>query len=98
MSELWIMIKYLKYFRNKYVLTTTLFLVYILFLDDVDIFSIVRQKQKNNILTAERDELEVKLNSTKAILFDLDDSQSLEKYARENKLYKKDDEDIFVIE
>ena len=92
------MLKYLKYFRNKYILTLTVFIVYILFLDDVDIFSIVRQKSKNNDLITQRDELEVKLNDTKAILMDLSDIESLEKYARENKLYKKDDEDIFVIE
>lgn len=92
------MLKYLKYFRNKYILTLTVFIVYILFLDDVDIFSIVRQKSKNNALITQRDELEVKLNDTKAILMDLSDIESLEKYARENKLYKKDDEDIFVIE
>ncbi|MDX1444865.1 hypothetical protein [Lishizhenia sp.] len=91
------MIKRLKYFRNKYVITFSIFLVYILFLDDVDIITIFHQKAKLSELREERDYMEVQLKQTKAVLDELSDINALEKFAREKKMFKKEDEDIFVI-
>ena len=91
------MIKKLKYLKNKYVLTTVIFAIYVLFLDDVDVFTIVRQEIKLNKLEEEKAEVLIKYNSTKSTLDQLDNLESLEKYAREEKMFKKDDEDIFVI-
>lgn len=91
------MIKKLKYLKNKYILTIVVFAVYVLFLDDVDVFTIVRQEIKLNKLEKEKAEVLTKYNSTKSTLDQLDNLESLEKYAREEKMFKKDDEDIFVI-
>lgn len=91
------MIKRLRYFRNKYVLTFSIFLVYILFLDDVDIITILHQKSKLSELKEERDIMEVQLTETRATLDKLSDIQALEKFAREKKMFKKEDEDIFVL-
>ncbi|PHR43169.1 MAG: septum formation initiator [Fluviicola sp.] len=91
------MIKYLKHLRNKYVLTIVIFSIYMLFLDDVDIFTIARQEIKLNKLQDEKEELKEKYLKTKATLDQLDNMESLERYAREEKMFKKDDEDIFVI-
>ncbi len=91
------MIKKLKYLKNKYVLTTVIFAIYVLFLDDVDVFTIIRQEIKLNKLEKEKAEVLIKYNSTKSTLDQLDNLESLEKYAREEKMFKKDDEDIFVI-
>ncbi|SFT51560.1 hypothetical protein SAMN05216474_1015 [Lishizhenia tianjinensis] len=91
------MIKRLKYFRNKYVITFSIFLVYILFLDDVDIITIFHQKAKLSELKEERDEMEIQLQQTKMVLDELSDINALEKFAREKKMFKKEDEDIFVI-
>lgn len=68
-----------------------------LFLDDVDIFTIARQEIKLNKLQDEKEELKEKYLKTKATLDQLDNMESLERYAREEKMFKKDDEDIFVI-
>ena len=38
-----------------------------------------------------------KLNETKSILNKIEDINFLEAYARENKFFKRDDEEIFVI-
>jgi hypothetical protein len=46
--------KYLLPFKNKYILTFTIFLIYNLFLDDVDIFSIVSQNKKLSALNDKR--------------------------------------------
>lgn len=89
--------KYANYFKNKFIFTTCLFLVYILFLDDVDIFTIINQNRKLGHLEASKIEIEAKLHKTKTTLKELKYASNLESYAREEKLFKKDDEDIFII-
>jgi cell division protein DivIC len=89
--------KYLQPFRNKYILTLTIFLVYNLFLDDVDIFSLINQNRKLSKLRDDQSEIRIKLNETKHTLQELKHDYALEKYAREEKLFKKDDEDVFII-
>ncbi len=91
------MIKKLKYLKNKYILTLVVFAIYVLFLDDVDVFTIIRQEIKLNKLQEEKEEVLTKYEKTKSTLDQLDNLESLEKYAREEKMFKKDDEDIFVI-
>lgn len=91
------MIKRLKYLKNKYVLTFIIFVIYILFLDDVDVFTVVRQEIKLNKLQIESRELVKKYEKTRETLEQLDNTESLERYAREKKMFKRDDEDIFVI-
>jgi len=71
--------------------------VYNLFLDDIDLFSILSQNKKLARLRADQSEVTIKLNETKQTLLELKHSYALEKYAREEKLFKKDDEDVFVI-
>lgn len=89
--------KILKKFKNIYLLTTVVFVVYILFLDDVDVFTIVRKEIRLNELKQEVEDLTIKYKEVKTSLTLLDDTKELERYARENKMFKKDDEDIFVI-
>lgn len=89
--------KYLNYFKNKYIFTTTLFVVYILFLDDVDIFSIARQNKKLSELELSKTEISKNLKQTRSTLSKLDRISEVERFAREEKLFKKDNEDVFVI-
>jgi len=89
--------KYLSYFKNKYVLTVTIFVLYGLFLDDVDIFTIIRQKSKLSQLEVQNSFVFKQLKETRYTLGQLKFSSEIERYARENKLFKKDNEDVFVI-
>ena len=89
--------KYLVYFKNKFILATTIFVIYALFLDDNDIFSMVSHARKLNRLEESKELVSEKLSSTRHTLNQLKYSSELERYARENKFFKKDDEDIFVI-
>lgn len=89
--------KYLLPFRNKYLLTFTIFLVYNLFLDDIDLFSIMGQNRKLARLRTDQTEVALKLKETKQTLQALKHGYALERYAREEKLFKKDNEDIFII-
>lgn len=91
------MLKYLRIFRNKYTLTASVFLFYMLFLDDADIVKIIRQNAKYHRLQKEKVIMQEKLDKTRTTLFQLNNLDALEKFAREEKFFKQDDEDIFII-
>ncbi len=83
--------------KNKFILTFVFFLVYILFIDDNDIFYISNQKSKLNNLEERHSKVKKELAITRSKLNKVEDLDYLEAYARENKFFKKDDEDVFVI-
>lgn len=83
--------------KNKYTLTGILFGVYFLFLDDWDIFSLIRQKQKLNQIEQQDAQMSEQLKQTKNTLYRLHHLNELEAYARSEKFFKRDDEEIFVI-
>ena len=89
--------KIVKFFRNKYILTITLFTIYALFLDEEDVFSLVSHNRKLSKIHTEQIIMDRKLKETTKVLKELDQKESLERFAREEKLFKKDDEDIFII-
>lgn len=89
--------KYLLPFKNKYIAAITLFLIYNLFLDDVDVFDIMNYNRKLSKLRSQQSEMALKLQETKYTLKQIKDPSYLEKLAREEKLFKKDNEDIFII-
>lgn len=91
------MMKIPSYLKNKYGLTLFVFLIYVLFLDDLDIFSIISQKQKLNKLEIQRDDMKTQLISTRSTLRKLNEINYLESYARSQKFFKKDEEEIFII-
>lgn len=83
--------------RNKYFITSFAFSIYFLFLDDLDIITIINQKRKLSKLQEQRDLLAADLKETKNTLKKLKNLNYLEAYARSRKFFKKDDEEIFVI-
>lgn len=89
--------KYIIYLKNKYILTSCIFLVYFFFLDDTDIFTIVNHTRKLNHLEEQKIITSQKLDSTTLLIKRLRHDSELESYAREKKLFKKENEDIFVI-
>ena len=89
--------KYVNYFKNKFIFTTCLFVIYMLFLDDIDIFTIINQNNKLSHLEEAKSEVSEKLARTKLTLKKLKYTSELESFAREEKLFKRDNEEIFVI-
>lgn len=84
---------------NKYLLTITLFVIWMCFFDQRDIFNTLDQKQKLNVLEAKKKYYETEITTAKENLNNLENSPSaLEKFARERYLMKKDGEDIFIID
>ncbi len=72
-------------------------MIYALFLDDTDIFTIVNHNSKLRKLEQAKEETSEKLESTTQLLKKLKYEDALESYAREKKLFKLDNEDIFMI-
>lgn len=89
--------KWLSYLKNKFILATVIFLVYALFLDENDLFTLIRHNRKLNQLEMSKQEVNRDLLKSRKTLRALSSKSELERYAREEKYFKKDDEDIFVI-
>lgn len=63
----------------------------------MDIFMLVKQKGKLNKLKSHKTEMTTQLRETKEELKMLNNINTLEAYARSEKFFKQNDEDIFVI-
>ena len=75
------------------------FIMMMLFFDDNNIFLQLDRKRQLNDLLKSKAFYEAEIANTQQTLKDLQSSPaSVEKYARENFLMKRDNEDIFVVE
>ncbi len=73
------------------------FLVWLTFFDRNNFISQVRYGRTLNKLRQQREFYKSEIARDSAALIELSDSVKLEKYAREKYLFKKDNEDIFLI-
>lgn len=90
--------KVLNILKNKYLITIVALTVWISFFDKNDISEQMDLSNKVNKLKVERDYYVEAIKANKNKINELQtDSKSLEKFARENYLMKKDNEDVFVI-
>jgi cell division protein DivIC len=88
--------RFWKVIKNKYLLSSFFVIAYILILHDTDILTLIKRKEKVATLESEIERKKQGIEDLKIKLHELEDIRSLEKYAREEHLFKKDDEDIFV--
>ena len=84
--------------KNKYFLSLSAFVVWILFFDPRDVFSQMAHRQELNELQASKAwyQKEISKESIEAQKL-RDNPATVEKYVRENYLMKRDNEDIFII-
>ena len=88
----------LPYLKNKYVLTSLGFLIWISFFDRNDFITTNSYHSKLKALQKEKLYYEEEIEKNKVALNDLmTNRENLEKYGRENYFMKKDNEEIFVI-
>ncbi len=90
--------KLTSFLKNKYAVALTAFFIWILFFDNNNIISQFRLIFTLNDLHKQEAfyQQEIKNDSTSLYVLK-NDPASLEKFARENYLMKKDNEDIFLI-
>ncbi|MEO6168000.1 MAG: septum formation initiator family protein [Chitinophagales bacterium] len=84
--------------KNKYLIASVAFLSWMLFFDNNDIISQVQLRMKLSEYRNKKEYYEQKISEVKKEKQELlTNQQSLEKFAREQYMMKKDDEDLFVI-
>ena len=88
----------LSFVKNKYLLSGIFFLVWMLFFNEKDLLSEFKRKDKLKELEKSESHLSEIIKETKHELGQLKtNAQTIEKYARERYLMKKDNEDLFII-
>ncbi len=88
--------KYLNIVKNKYILSAAFVLLYILILHETDIATLMNRNKRVEELEREIERKKSGIGILKNSIEELDDIRSLEKYARENHYFKKEDEDLFI--
>ena len=90
--------KYLPYFKNKYVLTILGVVVWISFFDKYDLVTQYQARQALKQLEKDKHYYAAEIKKNQEEINELQtNAQSLEKFAREKYLMKKDDEVVFLI-
>jgi cell division protein FtsB len=88
-----------KIIKNKYIIASVAFVVWILFFDRNDVFTQWERKAELNKLETSKEYYQGEITSIKKELADLDsDPEILEKIAREKFFLKKANEDVFIVE
>jgi cell division protein FtsB len=89
---------WVKFLRNKYLISGIAFGVWMLFLDRNDIPTQWKRIQELNTLQQSEKSMNKQISDTKQELDLLKTNPStLEKYAREKYMMKKDNEDLYII-
>jgi cell division protein FtsB len=88
----------LSFFKNKYLIAGAAFLLWMFFFDPRDINSDISQYKRLKELRKNEQLLNQQISDTKKELEQLKtNAQTIEKYAREKYMMKKDNEDVFVV-
>ena len=72
-------------------------LFYILLLQDTDLASLNKRKERVSNLKLEIRQKSTKISDLKVSLSEIENINSLEKFAREKYYFKKNTEDIFIL-
>jgi cell division protein FtsB len=85
--------------RNKYLLALTAFVIWMLFFDKNDMLTQIQRKKELNALQESKAYYTEEIAKEKKVSEELrSNPAAIEKYARENYLMKRDNEDIFIIQ
>ena len=85
--------------KNKFLLASTAFVVWMLFFDRNDVFTQMQRKSELNELKESKTYFEKQITENKKFSKDLQfNASAIEKYAREKYLMKRDNEDLFIIQ
>lgn len=84
--------------NNKYGYTVLALMLYILILEETDLFTLLKYRADINDLREQKEYFEEEIVETRRSITELTTDQSaLEKFAREQHYMKRADEDLFVI-
>jgi cell division protein DivIC len=85
-------------FRNKYILTVIIFLVWLILLDSNNLIARYKEMRALHELRTDKEYYFKRIEADRKKLNELKtDNRDLEKFAREQYLMKKPDEDLYII-
>lgn len=86
------------FFRNKYILTIIIFIIWLLLLDSNNLIARYKDMRELHKLKIDKEYYTKKIREDKQKLHELKtDDHNLEKFAREQYRMKKPDEDLYII-
>jgi cell division protein FtsB len=85
-------------FRNKYILTIIIFVIWLILFDSNNLISRYKELRELNKLKKDREYYSKRIEEDRKKLHELKtDDDNLEKFAREQYRMKKPDEDLYII-
>ena len=91
-------INWLNLVKNKYIISSVVFLVWMTFLNDIDLVFVIQKRQELTELREQVERLEDEIIIAEEALDDLNNNtESLEKFAREEYLMRRSNEDLYII-
>ena len=90
--------KYFNFFTNLYIITSLLFLFWMLFMDTNSFLFHKKLSIEINNLKEQEKKLKIEIEKDKKFIEDLNNIDNYEAYAREKFFMKKDNEEIYIIE
>ena len=94
-----LLIRTVSFLRNKFLLASTAFVVWMLFFDRNDLFTQMERRSELNELKESKAYFEKQIAENRKFSKDLQfNAQAIEKYAREKYLMKRENEDLFIIQ
>lgn len=87
------------FLRNKFLLASLFFLVWMLFFDRNDMFTQMERRSELDELRQSKQYFEEQIAENRKFSKDLQfNASAIEKYAREKYLMKRENEDLFIIQ
>lgn len=92
------LLRHLSFLRNKYLLTLTCFVVWMLFFDRNDFFSQMERRRNLQEIESSKEYFANKIAESKKFSNDIQtNAAAVEKFAREKYLMKRENEDLFIV-
>src|ERR1700712_3054472 len=84
---------------NKYFLATSLFIIWMLFFDRNDFFTLMERRKELHQIEESKDYFSHKIAEGKKFSLDMrSNADAVEKFVREKYLMKRDNEDLFLVQ
>lgn len=90
--------KWVRFISNKYVLILILFIIWMIFFDTNSYFIHNELDNDINALEDNAEFYQKEIDNDKTFIKKMEDSNEMEKFAREKYYLKKENEDIYIIE
>lgn len=89
----------ISFLRNKFLLASTAFVIWMLFFDRNDVFTQMGRRSELSELKTSKAYFEKQIADNRRFSKDLQfNASAIEKYAREKYLMKRDNEDLFIVQ